>query len=307
MTEIDTPAVAAPPDLFNFAQHLLGVNAARANKAAFIDDAGTLSYGELADRVKRLAAGLRALGLKREERVLLLMQDGNDWPVSFLGAMYAGVVPVAVNTLLTADDYAYMLEHSRAQAVLVSGALLPVLNSALVWSRLWMAVDATSTEITPRIATVDRVNTLIRADRVQRELVGRRIRYLDFTRHLDLATASPHRLTVGRSRINRKSHGDAAQPQRVPDAARHRGQRIFLVVQYVMVVQLEDQRNLAGKVAGAGLQKSQRRGIGITSGVDAELEMIVGVIPGRVRREAAGRPMLESLIDRQNHELAGPG
>ena len=134
MTEIDTPAVAAPPDLFNFAQHLLGVNAARANKAAFIDDAGTLSYGELADRVKRLAAGLRALGLKREERVLLLMQDGNDWPVSFLGAMYAGVVPVAVNTLLTADDYAYMLEHSRAQAVLVSGALLPALTAALIKS-----------------------------------------------------------------------------------------------------------------------------------------------------------------------------
>ena len=81
-----------------------------------------------------MAAGLRSLGLKREERVLLLMQDGNDWPVSFLGAMYAGVVPVAVNTLLTADDYAYMLEHSRAQAALVSGALLPALTSALIKS-----------------------------------------------------------------------------------------------------------------------------------------------------------------------------
>ena len=78
--------------------------------------------------MRRLAAGLRALGLRREERVLLLMQDGNDWPVGFLGAMYAGLVPVAVNTLLTADDYAYMLEHSRAQAVLVSGALLPALD-----------------------------------------------------------------------------------------------------------------------------------------------------------------------------------
>jgi benzoate-CoA ligase len=128
MTQTDTANVPAPPDAFNFAQHLLGLNAARANKAAFIDDAGTLTYGELAERVKRLAAGLRSLGLKREERVLLLMQDGNDWPVSFLGAMYAGVVPVAVNTLLTADDYAYMLEHSRAQAVLVSGALLPALT-----------------------------------------------------------------------------------------------------------------------------------------------------------------------------------
>ena len=59
------------------------------------------------------------------------MHDCNDWPVSFLGAMYAGLVPVAVNTLLTADDYAYMLENSRAQAVIVSGALLPALLSAM--------------------------------------------------------------------------------------------------------------------------------------------------------------------------------
>ena len=85
-------------------------------------------------KLRSLAAGLRSLGLKREERVLLLMHDCNDWPVSFLGAMYAGLVPVAVNTLLTPDDYAYMLEHSRAQAVLVSGALLPALTAAMIKS-----------------------------------------------------------------------------------------------------------------------------------------------------------------------------
>jgi benzoate-CoA ligase len=129
-----TPSTPLPGAVFNFAQHLLAANAARADKPAFIDDLGTLSYGQLEERVRRVAAGLRALGIKREERVLLLMQDGNDWPVSFLGAMYAGLVPVAVNTLLTADDYAYMLEHSRAQAVLVSGALLPVLTAGMVKS-----------------------------------------------------------------------------------------------------------------------------------------------------------------------------
>jgi benzoate-CoA ligase len=126
--------VQAPGDSFNFAQHLLACNARRAAKAAFIDDLGTLTYGQLDERVRRVAAGLRALGIRREERVLLLMHDCNDWPVSFLGAMYAGLVPVAVNTLLTADDYAYMLEHSRAQAALVSGALLPALAAAMVKS-----------------------------------------------------------------------------------------------------------------------------------------------------------------------------
>ena len=127
-------AVAAPPARFNFAEHLLECNAARPDKAAFIDDLGALSYGELALRVRRMAAALRALGIRREERVLLLMQDCTDWPVSFLGAAYAGLVPVAVNTLLTADDYAYMLENSRAQAVLVSGALLPALTAAMTRS-----------------------------------------------------------------------------------------------------------------------------------------------------------------------------
>ena len=133
-TSIPATAVAPPGERFNIAQHLLTANLGRPTKAAFIDDAGTLSYGQLDERVRRLAAGLRAMGLKREERVLLLMQDTTDWPVAFLGAIYAGLVPVAVNTLLSADDYAYMLEHSRAQAVLVSGAQLPALVSAMVKS-----------------------------------------------------------------------------------------------------------------------------------------------------------------------------
>src|SRR5271167_4177591 len=128
---MDVSAVPAPPDTFNFARHLLEANAGRAMKAAFIDDVGALTFGSLDERARRLAAALRDAGVKREERVLILMQDCNDWPVTFLGAMLAGVVPVAVNTLLTADDLAYLLEHSRAQAVFVSGALKPVLKAAL--------------------------------------------------------------------------------------------------------------------------------------------------------------------------------
>ena len=125
------PHILAPGGTFNFAQHLIACNVARPDKIAFIDDAVTLSYGELAKRIRCMAAGLLASGIRREERVLLLMHDCSDWPVSFLGAMYAGIVPVPVNTLLTAEDYAFMLEHSRAQAVLVSGALLPVLQDAM--------------------------------------------------------------------------------------------------------------------------------------------------------------------------------
>ena len=124
-------AAAPLPERFNFAQHLIALNAGRADKTAYIDDHGSLSFGALADRVRRCAAALTALGVRREERVLLLMQDSNDWPVAFLGALYAGATPVAVNTLLTADDYAYMLAHSRAQVAMVSAALLSTLQTAM--------------------------------------------------------------------------------------------------------------------------------------------------------------------------------
>jgi benzoate-CoA ligase len=119
------------PDAFNAARHLLALNAPRAAKTAYIDDHDTLSYGDLATRVRRVAASLLAAGLRREERVLLLMHDSVDWPVAFLGCLHAGLVPVAVNTLLPARDYAWMLGHSGARAALTSAGLLATVREAL--------------------------------------------------------------------------------------------------------------------------------------------------------------------------------
>ncbi len=116
---------------FNFAEHVFALHRQRGERLAYIDDRGPLSYGQLEQRARRMATALQKAGVRREERVLLLMLDSHDWPVSFLGCLYAGIVPVAVNTLLTVDDYAYMLEHSRAQASIVSGALHATLQAAM--------------------------------------------------------------------------------------------------------------------------------------------------------------------------------
>ena len=124
-------AAQAPPSQFNLAAHLLARNASRAARIAYADDRTRLSYGELDKRMRQFARVLHEHGVRPEERVLLLAHDTVDWPVAFLGCIYAGVVPVAVNTLLTADDYAYMLGHSRARAAIVSQALLPMLAHAL--------------------------------------------------------------------------------------------------------------------------------------------------------------------------------
>ncbi len=116
---------------FNFAGFIRTTNQNRLSKVAYIDDHGQLTYAELFDRMARLGSALIASGVRREERILLLMQDCNEWPISFLGAMSAGIVPVAVNTLLTAEDYAYMLENSRSQTVLVSDNLVGTLSKAI--------------------------------------------------------------------------------------------------------------------------------------------------------------------------------
>ncbi len=115
------------PRDYNFAADVLRFNldAGRANKPAYIDARGTLTYGALANRVARFSAALRGLGIHREERVLLALTDTIDWPTAFLGCLKAGIIAVPVNTLLTEDDYRFMLADSRAKALVVSEVLFP--------------------------------------------------------------------------------------------------------------------------------------------------------------------------------------
>jgi benzoate-CoA ligase len=120
------PRVSIPRD-YNAAHDLIQRNlqAGRSGKAAFIDDQGSYTYGELAERVNRFGNVLAGLGLEMENRVMLCLLDSIDFPTAFLGSIQAGIVPIAANTLLTAGDYDYMLGDSRARALVVSEALWP--------------------------------------------------------------------------------------------------------------------------------------------------------------------------------------
>jgi benzoate-CoA ligase family protein len=127
------PGVATVPRDYNFAADILAKNlaAGRADKIAFIDHRGKYSYADLADRVERFGHVLRGLGVRGEERILICLFDTIDWPTAFLGAIKAGVVAVPVNTLMTEDDYRFMLEDSRARVLVVSEELLPKFAPAL--------------------------------------------------------------------------------------------------------------------------------------------------------------------------------
>jgi benzoate-CoA ligase len=116
--------IADLPERFNAAEDIIAHNlAARPNKAAIIDHRGECSYAELAGRIDHMAGAWRSLGIAAGDRVLLCLLDTRDFPTVFLGAIKAGVVPVPLNTLLTADDYTWILEDSGAKAVFVSAEL----------------------------------------------------------------------------------------------------------------------------------------------------------------------------------------
>jgi len=120
------------PRRYNAAHDLLERNlqAGRGAKVAYIDDRARYTYAELARRVDRAANALLGLGLVPEQRVLLALHDTIDFPSVFLGAIKAGIVPIAANTLLTAADYRYILDDSRATALVVSPPLLPTFEEA---------------------------------------------------------------------------------------------------------------------------------------------------------------------------------
>ena len=104
------------------------VDEGRGAKLAFTDTVSELTYGDLQRQSRRVANMLRRLGVRREERVAMIMLDTVDFPCVFLGAIRAGIVPVPLNTLLTSDQYAYVLADCRARVLFISEALLPVVK-----------------------------------------------------------------------------------------------------------------------------------------------------------------------------------
>jgi benzoate-CoA ligase len=124
MEALNPALIQELPRDYNAALDLVGRNLGRGSKIAYIDDAGTCTYAELAERVERAANVLLSMDLRREERIGIAMLDCADWVALFLGAIKVGVVPVAMNTLLTPKDYEYQLRDSRARALFVSEPLL---------------------------------------------------------------------------------------------------------------------------------------------------------------------------------------
>lgn len=120
MTSIELPRE------FNAATYFIDrhLSEGRADKIAYIDGNGSHTYAELAAQVNRSGNMLHALGVLPEMRVAVCLLDTVAFPATFWGAIKLGAAPVAVNTLLTAEHYDYILRDCRAHTLVVSEELL---------------------------------------------------------------------------------------------------------------------------------------------------------------------------------------
>jgi benzoate-CoA ligase len=123
--------IVSLPDRFNIADYLVDrhVREGRGPRTAILCGDESITYAQVTDRSSRMATGLRTLGLRREDRVMLLLHDSPAFVYSFFGAQKMGAVPIPTNTLLKSQDYRYMLNDSRARVVIASEALLPQLSA----------------------------------------------------------------------------------------------------------------------------------------------------------------------------------
>jgi benzoate-CoA ligase len=113
--------VEPPTESFNAATFFVDRHVAegRAPRRAFRAGGRTVTYGEVADGVAHAAGALAEVGLDAEQRVLLALNDSPAFAAAFWGTAKLGAVAVPVNTLMSADEYDFLLEDSRARVAVV--------------------------------------------------------------------------------------------------------------------------------------------------------------------------------------------
>lgn len=118
---------------FNAADYLVDrhVREGDGDRVAVVSANRTLSYAELSEQVHRVAAGFGSLGLRPEERVMFCMADDVELLSGILGAMYAGIVPVPVSTMVTGTELGKVLADSRARVLCASTEFADAAGAAL--------------------------------------------------------------------------------------------------------------------------------------------------------------------------------
>ena len=122
------PSQPSIPETFNAVTYFVDRHAreGRGRNVAIECGDECVTYDEVRERVNRVGSALRDdLGVRAEERIVLLLLDGPEFIYSFFGAMKIGAVPIPTSTMWKSADYQYVLNDSRVRVLIVSEALLP--------------------------------------------------------------------------------------------------------------------------------------------------------------------------------------
>jgi benzoate-CoA ligase family protein len=122
------------PDVYNAATTFVDENIAqgRGGKIAIHYEDQKITYQEVFEKVNRTGNALRDLGIEIENRVLLILPDSPEFAYSFFGAIKIGAVAVPTNPWMFAKDYGYLINDSRARAIVVHESVLPEIEK--IWN-----------------------------------------------------------------------------------------------------------------------------------------------------------------------------
>ena len=117
-------------DHFNASDYFVdrNIRQGRGHNVAIYTRERNYTYNQLQKGVNKTANALRDLGVRIEDRVLLILLDSIEFYSVFWGAMRIGAVPVPCSTMMKYHDYQYFLNDSRAKVLVVSEELLPEIN-----------------------------------------------------------------------------------------------------------------------------------------------------------------------------------
>src|SRR5918997_1480422 len=146
------PAYRIYPKRLNLAQAVLDptIHRGLGTRAALIGEGGTVTYEALERQVNALAGNLIQLGLKRSDLALIKMANCTEFAVAFLAAVKLGIVPVLVNSLLSASELKSIVEQARPRLVFTGAAradAMRELRNAGLFKEVVCAGDAQAGDI----------------------------------------------------------------------------------------------------------------------------------------------------------------
>jgi benzoate-CoA ligase family protein len=148
------------PRQFNLTSYFVDrhVEEGRGARTALIAGERAVTYADLAALANGAGNVLRDLGVRVEERVLLVLSDGVEFVATWYGALKIGAVTAEAYTFLQPKDYAYYLDYTRAGVVVVDATTLPAVREAAGgsrWLRRVLVVGADEADLRPGEASFE--------------------------------------------------------------------------------------------------------------------------------------------------------